>query len=319
MITPPLLRLERVAVSYPARQYRGAAVKAAREVSLSLDEGQTLGLVGESGCGKSTLAKAICRLVSLSAGQIFFQGEDISRYNRRQERLFRQATQLVLQDPDASLNPRRRVGEILREPLRVHKIVPREQEEQEVDRLLTQIGLSADGKKRYPFAFSGGQRQRISIARALSVRPRLLICDEPVSSLDAFVQAGILRLLKTLQEERGFAVLLIAHGLNVVRYLADRLAVMYAGRIIEYGDTEDIFRQPGHPYTRALLDAQPVSSPARRRERPLLAVPGEDEATGDRGCAFFPRCPQARPFCQENVPPAPTGTERAVACFYPPA
>lgn len=262
----PLLVLQDVKTYYPVKtgfmNMKTDYVKAVDGVSFNIYEGETVGLVGESGCGKSTLGRTIIGLEPLTGGHIYFDGRQMD-YRTDRVSLSKQI-QIVFQDPYSSLNPRQTIGKLLAEPLLVHKIVPAGQVEQEVDRLLSLVGLPVTTKKRYPHEFSGGQRQRIGIARALALRPRLLICDEPVSALDVSIQAQIMNLFKQLQKELGLTYLFIAHGLGAVKYISDRIAVMYAGKIVEMGTTEQIFRNPQHDYTKTLLNAYPKPDPTKR-------------------------------------------------------
>ncbi len=267
----PLLALENLKKYYPVRKgiinHTVDHVKAVDGVDLTIYPGETLGLVGESGSGKSTIAKLIVGLETPTEGRILFDGQDISRLSPREMIRLRSELQIVFQDPYSSLNPRKRVGDLLAEPLKVHRIVPAKDISREVDRLLELVGLPKNSRNRYPHEFSGGQRQRIGIARALSLKPRLIVCDEPVSALDVSIQAQILNLLKELQRELGLTYLFIAHGLGAVKYVSDRIAVMYSGRIVETGKVNEIFREPKHEYTRTLLDASPIADPRQRDKR----------------------------------------------------
>ena len=262
----PLLVLENVKTYYPYKtgfmNLKTDYVKAVDGVSFEIYEGETVGLVGESGCGKSTLGRTIIGLEPKTDGRILFDGQQMDYRTDRVS--LSQQIQIVFQDPYSSLNPRQTIGALLAEPLRVHKIVPSSEIAQEVDRLLALVGLGASTKERYPHEFSGGQRQRVGIARALALRPRLLICDEPVSALDVSIQAQILNLFKQLQKELGLTYLFIAHGLGAVKYISDRIAVMYAGKIVEMGTTEQIFTNPQHEYTKKLLSAYPKPDPTKR-------------------------------------------------------
>ncbi len=297
----------------------GTTIRALDGVSFTLAEGEVLGIVGESGCGKSTLGRTILRLVEPTSGSIRFQGEDITRLGRRAMIQRRRQMQVVFQDPFGSLNPRHRVGEIVVEPLEVHGIGDRRSRAARVAELLALVGLPADAAGRYPHEFSGGQRQRIAIARALVLEPKLLIADEPVSALDVSIQSQIINLLAELRVRLGLAMLFISHDLSVIRHVSDRIAVMYLGRIVEIATTAEIFDNPAHPYTRALLSAVPHTDPARRRERILL--PGEmpDPAHPPGGCAFHTRCHHALPRCAVERPlltlrPIDGGAAREVAC-----
>ncbi|GIP52832.1 ABC transporter ATP-binding protein [Paenibacillus vini] len=267
----PLLALENLKKYYPVRKgiinHTVDHVKAVDGVDLTIYPGETLGLVGESGSGKSTIAKLIVGLETPTEGRILFDGQDISRLSPREMIGLRSELQIVFQDPYSSLNPRKRVGDLLAEPLKVHRIMPAKDISREVDRLLELVGLPKNSRGRYPHEFSGGQRQRVGIARALSLKPRLVVCDEPVSALDVSIQAQILNLLKELQRELGLTYLFIAHGLGAVKYVSDRIAVMYSGKIVETGKVDEIFREPKHEYTRTLLDASPIADPRQRNKR----------------------------------------------------
>jgi peptide/nickel transport system ATP-binding protein len=267
-------------------------LRAVDGVSLSLAQGETLGLVGETGCGKSTLARLIVRLDDPTGGQVIFEGQEITRWSAGRLRPIRRHMQIVFQDPYSSLNPRQTVHETLVRPLRVHGLArDADEEERLVRELLGTVGLGGHFAARYPHELSGGQRQRVGIARALIVRPRLIVADEPVSALDVSIQAQILNLLRGIQQQLNLAMVFISHDLSVVRHMAQRIAVMYLGRIVELGPTEQVFRRPSHPYTRALLSAVPVPNPRAARRRILL--PGEPPNPIDlpTGCRFEPRCP----------------------------
>ena len=293
----------------------GAPFHAVDGVSFNMTRGETVGLVGESGCGKSTLGKSILRLVEPSAGRIEFDGTDVTALPERSFRAHRRRLQMVFQDPFASLNPRQTIGEILTAPLDVHAIGSRAERRKRVEDILTRVGLPPDAAIRYPHEFSGGQRQRIGIARALILGPDLIICDEPVSALDLSVQAQILNLLADLKRSLDLSLLFISHDLSVVRYLADRVLVMYLGRIVESGSHEQIWRKPLHPYTRALIDAVP--DPQRRRYAAPLPGDLPDPRAAGGGCRFQPRCPIATDLCARQDPELRGDARgRRVACHH---
>ncbi|GHI00657.1 ABC transporter ATP-binding protein [Neobacillus kokaensis] len=276
-------------------------VKAVDDVSFTIRKGETLGLVGESGCGKSTTGRMLMKLLDPTEGQILFEGQDITGLSDNQIRTIRKEFQMVFQDPYASLNPRMKVGEIIEEPLIVHGY-PKEKRQERVLHLLEVVGLSAYHADRYPHEFSGGQRQRVGIARALAVNPKLIIADEPVSALDVSIQSQILNLLKDLQEEFELTYLFIAHDLSVVEHISDRVGVMYLGKIVELTDKETLYKEPLHPYTKALLSAVPIPNPRLKRERILLKGDIPSPSNPPSGCTFHTRCPFATEECSKKVP-----------------
>lgn len=317
----PILKVENLQKYYPIKKgiisKTVGHVKAVDGINFEIFPGETLGLVGESGCGKSTTGKAIIQLDSPTGGHVFFQGREMTRMTKVEMRELRKEIQIIFQDPYSSLNSRQRVSDILAEPLRVHKIVPEEDINDRVNELLELVGLSKHQRNRYPHEFSGGQRQRIGIARALSLNPKLIICDEPVSALDVSIQAQILNLLKDLQAELNLTFLFIGHGLGAVRYISDRIAVMYLGKIVEIAHTEEMFKQPRHPYTHALLNAYPAPNPhLRDRERVVLEGDVPNPSDPPSGCRFHTRCPIAKTICRETEPLLSSG-EHSVACHFP--
>ena len=299
-----------------------ASVKAVDGVSFTVKRGETLGIVGESGCGKSTLARCIMRLLDPTEGQIVFDGRDITTLSRSEMRPIRREMMMIFQDPYASLNARKRVGYIVGEPLEVHKIGTESERKRRVQELLEIVGLNPEHYNRFPHEFSGGQRQRIGIARALAVNPQLIVCDEAVSALDVSVQAQILNLLNDLQDEFGLTYVFIAHDLNVVRHISDRVMVMYLGKAVELGTSQELYETPHHPYTGALLSAVPIANPALGRKRQPIILEGDVPNPIDppSGCRFHTRCPrfvEGRCDVDEPVFAELEGTERQIACHFP--
>jgi oligopeptide/dipeptide ABC transporter ATP-binding protein len=293
------------------------AVQAAHDVSLRIAAGESFGLVGESGCGKTTLGRLVLGLLPVDDGAIVFEGQNVAHMAPAQRRVLRRRMQMVFQDPYSSLNPRMRVGAALAEPIRLHAVVPRDQVQAEVVRLLDRVGLGAATARRYPSELSGGQRQRVGIARALALRPRLLVADEAVSGLDVSVRAQVLNLLDDLRRELGLALLFISHDLGVIEYLCETVAVMYLGRIIESGPTQAVFASPAHPYTRALLRAVPRADPTAARDAaPPLAGEPPSPVDPPSGCAFRTRCPQAQAVCTTEPPRVGRADGHWAACHF---
>ncbi|GLY90505.1 ABC transporter ATP-binding protein [Actinoallomurus iriomotensis] len=313
----PVLEVKDLVKHYPVRR-GGRSVRAVDGVSLSVGPGEVLGLVGESGSGKSTIGRCVLRLTEPTAGSVSLGGRDVTHLSRRALRPLRRDVHMVFQDPYSSLNPRFTVGQIVAEPLRRHGVARGAEAEARVREMLERVGLSADMRTRRPHELSGGQRQRVGLARALVLEPKLVVADEPVSALDVSVQASVLNLVADLQRDMGFSCLFITHDLSVVEFLADRIAVMYLGRIVETGPTEKIFAEPQHPYTQALLSAAPEPDPVRQRERRRVVLGGEVPSPLDppTGCRFHTRCPIAVDTCRTDEPRL-TGVreaDRPVAC-----
>ena len=318
MADTPILELRGLSKSFrqPDGLMRYKAFPAVRDVSLTVRPGEAFGIVGESGCGKTTVARLIMGLEQPTAGEVWFKGQRIDNLPEEQRRLIRPQFQMVFQDSGSSLNPRKRVVDILAEPMLYHHVVDASQVEKRVDALLTQVGLPAELKTRYPHEFSGGQRQRVCIARALSLKPDLLVLDEPVSALDVSVQAQILNLLKDLQAELGLTYIFIGHGLGAVRYVSSHIAVMYMGRVVETGPSDTLFEHPAHPYTKALLDAAPVADYALRGRWRVTVIGEVSQDTPDSGCAFRGRCPFATPACEQaNAALSAVGGDHWSACI----
>lgn len=291
-------------------------VHAVDGISIQVQEGRTLGIVGESGCGKTTAGKTILKLIEPTAGTIRYDGNDITAFSRVQMKRYRQQMQIIFQDPFSSLNPRHTVGAIIAAPLEIHHLVETAEKEDRIAGLLRKVGLSATVMRRYPHEFSGGQRQRIGIARALAVNPRLVVGDEPVSALDVSIQAQILNLMEDLQDELGLTYIMIAHDLSVIRHIADKIAVMYLGKIVEMASRTELYHNPLHPYTRALLSAVPIPDPERERQRIILKGDVPSPINPPTGCRFHPRCPQRFEPCDQMEPETKTLADgHDVACY----
>ncbi|MFP7357718.1 dipeptide ABC transporter ATP-binding protein [Kurthia gibsonii] len=305
-MTEPLLKVKGLKKYFPIKAgvigRRVGDVKAVDDVSFEIMEGETLGIVGESGCGKSTTGRSIMRLIEPTAGEVYFEGKNVSTMSKEELRKARRDIQMVFQDPYASLNPRHNIQKILEEPLKVHGISNDKERKEKVAKLLEIVGLSSYHASRYPHQFSGGQRQRIGIARALMTNPKLIIADEPVSALDVSIQAQVLNLMKDLQQELKLTYIFIAHDLGVVRHISDRVGVMYLGKMIEISESEALYEKPLHPYTQALLAAVPVPDPDFMRETQLLTGDIPSPANPPTGCAFHTRCPLKMEHCDQRVP-----------------
>ena len=297
----PILELKNVKTTFKVPK---GILKAVNGVDLTIYKGETLGLVGESGCGKSTLGKTIMRLYRPDEGQVMFEGQDIWRYNKKEKKEYTKNVQMIFQDPYACLDPLSVVSDIVAEGMQIHKMYKGPELEERVLELLKMVGLNKDHANRFPHEFSGGQRQRIGIARALSLEPKLIVCDEPISALDVSIQAQVVNLLKRLQQQMGLSYLFITHDLSMVRQISNRIAVMYLGSLVEIADSEDIYIKNRHPYTKALLSAIPIADPTIERERKRILLQGDVPSPVNlpQGCNFCNRCPYATQLCKERKP-----------------
>jgi oligopeptide/dipeptide ABC transporter ATP-binding protein len=319
-----LVGVDHLAVRFPVKSgvlldHTVGEVHAVDDVSFSIPEGETLGIVGESGCGKTTLVRALVRLLEPTDGTVTFRGRDVSSLSRRRLRPMRREVQMVFQDPQSSLNPRKRVGQVIARPLRLRG-VPRDELGERVGELLTRVGLDPAHRDRFPHELSGGQRQRVGVARALAMDPHLIVLDEPVSALDVSIQAQVVNLLDDLQDELGLTYVFVAHDLSVVRHVSDRIAVMYLGKLVELSPAEELYVKPIHPYTSALLSAVPTPDPRENRSRERRLMPGEppNPIAPPPGCHFHTRCPFATEVCRTLEPPLweyPNG--HTAACHHP--
>lgn len=316
----PLIQVENLVKYFPVRggllQRTVAQVQAVDRVSFEVREGETLGLVGESGCGKTTVGRSMLRLIEPTSGRVRFDGIDVLKLRGRDLKAMRRNMQIIFQDPYASLDPRLPVGESIAEGLRIHRVGRRQEQETVVLDTLRKVGLEEYHSRRYPHEFSGGQRQRIGIARALALRPKFIVADEPVSALDVSIQSQVLNILKDLQREFNLTYLFIAHNLSVVEHISDRVAVMYLGKLVEVADRDELYRMPLHPYTQALMSAIPVPDPTIRRERIILQGDVPSPLNPPTGCRFHPRCPVAMSGCSLEEPPLlEVRPGHHVACF----
>ena len=321
----PLLKVEHLHKEFPTGsgflggKFSKKVVSAVNDLSFEIHAGETFGLVGESGCGKSTTGRAIMHLDPPTSGKVYFEGKDISKMSKKELKAMRREMQFIFQDPYASLNPRMTIGEIVSEPMVIHGIGTPEERIERVRELLEVVGLNPEHINRYPHEFSGGQRQRVGIARSFILRPKLIICDEPVSALDVSIQAQVLNLLKDLQKKYGTAYLFIAHDLSVVQHISDRVAVMYLGKMVELSDWKSLYAEPNHPYTQALLSAVPIPDPDVQKNRKRIILAGDPPSPIDppSGCRFHTRCPIAQAKCSEESPEfREIGDGHFCACHY---
>jgi len=318
-MSQPILTAEQLVKHYSLKtagfSHRSGIVRAVEDVSLAVLSGEVFGLVGESGCGKSTLGRVLLRLEDPTSGQVFFSGQDLGAFEASQLKKFRREAQIIYQDPYSALNPRQKIGRLIEEPLAIHRVGTRQERRDRVHWLLDVVGLQPDHAQRYPHEFSGGQRQRIVIARALALNPKLILADEPVSALDVSIQAQVLNLLEELRAEFGLTYIFISHDLSVVEHIADRVAVMYLGRLVEVGPKKEFYKDPIHPYSQALLSAAPIPDPTAEQNRVILSGDVPSPVNPPSGCSFHPRCPERQDICCAKAPSLRQLTpERWVAC-----
>ena len=311
----PILEIQHLTKYFDAAN--GKKVHAVEDVSFTLARGETLGIVGESGCGKSSMGRTILKIHDSTSGKIIFDGEDITKLSTRKMRPYRRRMQMIFQDPYASLDPRMTVGEIIEEPMLIHKMGTSTERKTIVQELIQTVGLKPDHIRRYPFEFSGGQRQRIGIARALALNPEFIVCDEPISALDVSIQAQVINLLEKLQHERGFSYLFIAHDLEMVHHISHKIGVMYLGNMVEYGTSDEVYKTPLHPYTKALISASPVPDPEMAKTKKRIILEGEvpSPINPPKGCPFAGRCPECTERCKNEKPKMYSIGQRKAACF----
>lgn len=311
----PILEIQNLTKYFDAAH--GKKVHAVENVSFTLARGETLGIVGESGCGKSSMGRTILKIHDSTSGKIIFDGRDITKLSNRQMHPYRRRMQMIFQDPYASLDPRMTVGEIIEEPMVIHKMGTASERRAIVQELIQTVGLKPDHIRRYPFEFSGGQRQRIGIARALALNPEFIVCDEPISALDVSIQAQVINLLEKLQHERGFSYLFIAHDLEMVHHISHKIGVMYLGNMVEYGTSDEVYKNPIHPYTKALISASPVPDPEQAKQKKRIILQGEVPSPLDppKGCPFAARCPSCTERCKAEKPKMYDVGSKKVSCF----
>lgn len=319
-VEAPVLKIENLKKHFLAKRgviHMSQYVKAVDGISLEIMKGQTVGLVGESGCGKSTLGRTIMKIYEPTAGEIYFKGNNITRYSNRKMHDIRKQMQMIFQDPYASLNPRFTIGDIIEEPMIIHNLYTKAERKEKVQELLELVGLKPDHIRRYPHEFSGGQRQRVGIARTLALNPEFIVCDEPTSALDVSIQAQIINLLEKIQDEQGISYLFIAHDLGLVKHISHKIGVMYLGHLVEFGDADEIYNHPLHPYTKALMSAAPIPDPEKARNTHRIMLQGEIPSPLDvpRGCPFATRCPEASESCLCGTPNMMDVDGRKVACI----